>query len=1537
MSDLRSDLERMTPLQRATYALKEMRARLDAVTRARSEPIAITGMSCRFPGAPDPQAFWELLHNGVDAITEVPPDRWNIEDYYHPDPKTPEKMNTRWGGFITDVDRFDASFFGISPREAAQMDPQQRLLLEVAWEALEDAGEVPERLSGSQTGAFIGISSNDYGRMHPELEHWDALAGTGNAACIAANRLSYVFGLRGPSLAVDTACSSALVAVHLACRSLWSGESDQALVGGVNVILMPAVTVSFSMGGFMSPDGRCRAFDSRANGYVRSEGCGVVVLKRLADALSSGDRIYALLRGSAMNNDGRSVGLTAPSGLAQQAVIRAALASANLEPSSISYVEAHGTGTDLGDPIELGALAAVHAGRPEHQPLIVGSVKTNIGHLEAASGIAGLIKTALALHKREIPPHLHLKALNPKLAASARGIVIPSAPRAWPGDNPQFAGVSAFGFGGTNAHVVLEEAPRPAALEAPSGAAHLLAISARTEPALRELVAAYCAALRTGREPLGDVCYTASMRRTHHEHRVAAVGRSAAALADSLEEWLRDARSAAVYAGPLRPLGERQVAFAFGGEHSQCAASASELLEREPAFRAVFEDCDAEWKRLCDGSLAEAVSIGARGGGLAPGVAAPLGFAFQLGLVALYRSWGIEPAVVVGHREGEPAAAHVAGMISMRDAMQLFARCRELMIAGDAGAATGRLSAEAQRRLKLASREIQPRDGLVPVLSSAGVELSGEALDLTRWTRWPSEAPNLADLAAALARRECRSVIEIGPRPQLTEDPRALAWTAEPARAPLPSPLADTDIAALLRTTIARLYARGSEIAWQGVCRAGRTVALPAYPWQRARHWVASSWREPRPAASSPAAAPSPAAAAAIREANPRPVAQPQRTVIESLGVYLPPDAVSTDDVLRGCRNELNFPLEGLTGIRLRHVAGSGESSIELAAHAITRCLSRSRHHPLDIDLVICCNISRFDARDSVTFEPSTSVRLRERFRFDNALVFDIGNACAGVFTAILHVDAWIRAGVVRRAMIVSGECITPLMRTAQQEIADFMDPRLACLTLGDAGIALVLEGSDDSSVGFQSIELYTMARHASLCIAKASDRPPGCPIMLTDAVQLTSAGARSSVAHSVHVLAREGWPPETFSYLIMHQTSETAVRDAIRQINKHYGRPVCNDDNTIINLRERGNTATTTHFVALEDQLQHGRPRAGERMLFGITGSGLTIGTAVYDFDDLQHRMASARTAPAAPAAEQRPVSPRVARRQRARIESVGALPLTGSPGHSALNMAVTAARRCLERSRYATGDIDLLIYTGVYRDEFLCEPAMAALVANELEMNADAGPADKKTLAFDVLNGGLGFLNACWAASEMLLARRFGNALVVAAEIENNRAVRPQALLGLCETASSIVLDVDEEGASGFGRFLFHYETDKLGAFASRSCLGPALEFERSPELADAYLVAISAAVRELLALEGIRSRDVAAVLPPQISPGFVTALADRLGIDRERCVAVNADGDLFTSSLPYALDEARRRRCMTPGQPVLIIAVGAGIQVGCALYYA
>ncbi len=552
MTNPNDRIELLSPLQKAVLAMKELRAQLDAAEEARTEPIAIVGLGCRFPGGADsPDNLWQLLHEGTDAIGDVPASRWDVASWYDPEAGRPGKMIARRGGFLADIDRFDALFFGIAPREALTMDPQQRLLVEVCWESLEDAAIAPDGLTGQPIGVFVGVAPNEYARHVVHPEQIDAHVLTGNAVSVAAGRIAYLLGLHGPAITIDTACSSSLVAVHLACQSLRNGECRMALAGGVNVLLAPESMVALSEMRALSPDGTCKTFDAAANGYVRGEGCGIVVLKRLSHAQKDGDHILSLIRGSAINHDGRSASLTAPNGTAQQAVIRAALAAGRVDPAQVSYVEAHGTGTPLGDPIEVRSLAAVFGpSRTKEDPLWIGSVKTNVGHLEAAAGIAGLIKVVLALQYGELPPHLHFHEPNPHLPWNELPVEVTANLTPWPRKAvPRLAGVSSFGFSGTNAHVVVEESPAlVAAVERPL--LHLLPLSARTAAALRNQAQRW--ARHFEQHPslaLADVAFTAGVGRAALPHRLAVVGDSLEIIRTRLAAFAERGQSEDVLSG----------------------------------------------------------------------------------------------------------------------------------------------------------------------------------------------------------------------------------------------------------------------------------------------------------------------------------------------------------------------------------------------------------------------------------------------------------------------------------------------------------------------------------------------------------------------------------------------------------------------------------------------------------------------------------------------------------------------------------------------------------------------------------------------------------------------------------------------------------------------------------------------------------------------------------------------------------------------------------------------------------------------------
>lgn len=672
---LASHLAEDTNLAAQALAIQETRPQTQ-------EPIAIIGMSCRFPGGADsPDALWQLLAQGADTVTEIGADRWPINDYYHPQRETRGKMVSRWGSHLTDLDQFDAAFFGISPREAAQLDPRQRLLLEGAWEALEDAGIPADSLAGSHTGVFIGVLQDDYGeRVFDDYTIVNAYSGSGTANAPVANRISYFFDFHGPSLVIDTACSGSLVAIHQACHSLRSGETTVALAGGVNIILEPDSDLFMSQAGIISEDGRCKTFDSRANGIVRAEGMGLLVLKPLSQALVDGDRVHAVIRGSAVNHDGRSNGLMAPNGQAQEQLLCAAQANAGVQPPQMQYIEAHGTATKLGDPIEVAAIGTVLSDYPTHTYCALGSIKSNIGHAEAAAGIAGVIKVVMAMKKGQLPPNLHFHEPNPLIPFDRLPLRVQEMLGPWPRpDQPLIAGVSGFGFSGTNGHVILEAAATavsPPKAPIPSSALPLvlLPLSAKTPTALRQLAQRYQTYLQKNGSDLIAVSSAAALRRSHLPQRLALVGDTQAALLTQLQAFMesgeREAETAVLSPSPL--------VFVFSGQGTQWLGMGQTLYAQEPVFRATLDACDAILQPIAGWSLLAELNAPPETSRLDDTLVAQVAiFAMQVALAALWHSWGIIPAAIVGQSLGEVAAAHAAGALSLEDALRVvFHRSR---------------------------------------------------------------------------------------------------------------------------------------------------------------------------------------------------------------------------------------------------------------------------------------------------------------------------------------------------------------------------------------------------------------------------------------------------------------------------------------------------------------------------------------------------------------------------------------------------------------------------------------------------------------------------------------------------------------------------------------------------------------------------------------------------------------------------------------------------------------------------------------------
>jgi len=723
--------------RQALAALRKMRQKLSDIEDAHSEPIAIVGIGCRLPGgANDPDSFWDLLRNGTDAIREVTADRWQLDEYFAPYPGLPGKTYSKWGGFMDQIDQFDPEFFGISAREAVHMDPQQRVFLEVAWEALEDAGIPASTLKGTSTGVFVGTTMSDYFHQHlrfGDRSDLDAYIISGNTINATAGRLAYFLGTHGPAIALDTACSSSLVAVDRACRSLREGECTLAIAGGVNLVLAPDIFVCMSKWGMLSPDGRCKTFDASANGFVRAEGCGIIILKRLSAAQSDGDRVLALIRGSAVNQDGPSSGLSVPNALAQEAVIRQALAGAKVEPTAVSYIEAHGTGTSLGDPIEIDALGKVFQPSPE-RPVFLGSVKTNLGHLEAAAGITGLLKVVLMLRHRQIPPHLHLKQLSPHVSWQQYPFVIPTEIGDWnSGNGKRIAGVSSFGFSGTNAHVILEESTEtPIGVSGSERPLHVLTFSAREKEALRATAANLADRLQSETPPTyTDLCYTANVGRCHFNHRLSLLCSTGQEALEKLTVFLDGETPAGLMTSRLSAAERPKLAFLFTGQGSQYTNMGAVLYQTSPTFREALDQCDALLRPYLERPLLSVLYPPNEPDPLLNQTlyAQPALFALEFALSKLWASWGIVPDFVLGHSVGEYVAACVAGVFTLEDGLKLIAARARLMQAQPPG---GRMAAvhASEEQVRVAIKPWQSTVTIAAINGPRNIVISGASIDI---------------------------------------------------------------------------------------------------------------------------------------------------------------------------------------------------------------------------------------------------------------------------------------------------------------------------------------------------------------------------------------------------------------------------------------------------------------------------------------------------------------------------------------------------------------------------------------------------------------------------------------------------------------------------------------------------------------------------------------------------------------------------------------------------------------------------------------
>jgi acyl transferase domain-containing protein len=863
-------------------------------------PIAIVGHAGRFPGADDPETLWRNLVTGVDAIRHVPPDRWDAETLTAREPGTPGLMNSAQGGFIDGIDQFDAGFFRLSRREAARLDPQQRLLLETSWQALERAGIDPGRLAGSLTGVFIGQFSHDYELLQVKDARAMGLSMTyslGGSAAGAAGRLSYFYGCQGPALAVDTACSSSLVTIHTACRSLQAGDIDFAMCGGVSAILSPELSIAFSQAGILSADARCRTLDASASGYGRSEGCGIVLMKRLDDAIADGDRIEAVVIGGALGQDGASNGFAAPNGQAQEALIRRALAVAGLKPADIDMVELHGTGTAVGDLVEADALTRVFAGRA--RPLVFGAVKSAIGHQEAAAGVSAVIKLIQSFAHRTIPPNQHYRTPVSGFDPAAIPAIVPTVPMPWPSPRP-VAGISAFGYSGTLAHLVLAAPPSPEDVGADRRGHHVYALSAPTKTALATLAASHADALAALDQPLVDAAHTVTTGRAHFRHRLAVASTTKATVTEALRRFAGGDATMVEAGAATAP---ETVALLFSGQGGHHLGMAAAQFAASPIFREVIERCETPVRDVLGHSLVGAIF--GRDPALLDALAQPAIYAIQAGLSALLRTWGVRPTIVLGHSLGEFAAAQTAGVFSLEDGARLVAhRARLIAQTPDGGAmaaieadeetlrpyldATGGAVSIAAYNAPHQTVVTGPTAGILALIDAAkagrlrchrvpvpyafhsammdpildafsgivatvprappaityissvdpGV-MAGSVVAPEYWARHIRQPVRFRGAAGVLAGMAPGLAIECGPVPTLTAMIRAEGFGLDVR----PALGGDTGDWSGLMAVLARAYAGGAAIDWHAVDDGVRRprVILPTYPFERQRYWFTES------------------------------------------------------------------------------------------------------------------------------------------------------------------------------------------------------------------------------------------------------------------------------------------------------------------------------------------------------------------------------------------------------------------------------------------------------------------------------------------------------------------------------------------------------------------------------------------------------------------------------------------------------------------------------------------------------------------------